>query len=89
MNHVIELLVATTFSLFLGLLGGEWASNKEAGGRDCLQVLGADQIPRYLESNKLIVGHISIESANYKVSIPESILSVLVEGIAVAFGKTD
>ena len=87
-HHVVELLVAASFSLLLGLLCGEGAGDEEACGGHGLQVLGPEQVTCYLQSREFVVRHVVIQGLDDEVPVTEGVLAVLIEGIAIAFGKS-
>ena len=88
MYNVIKLFIATSLPFFLGLLSGKGTCHEITGGGDGVYVIRFQQIACHLQTNKTIVRHVVIKRPNNKVAVPKGILTILVEGVAIAFGKT-
>ena len=86
-NDVVQLFVATAFSLFLCLLGRKWAGGEESGGGLGHRVGRFHLIARDLQFHEAVVGHVLIQRPDHKVAVVIGVASILIEGVAVALGE--
>ena len=86
-DDIIELLVATPLSLFLGLLGGEGTGSQEAGGGLGHIVFRFHLVTRNLQLHEAIVGHVLVQGLDDEIAEMIGVGTILVEGVAIALGK--